>query len=158
MIGLESFADHIVNDFEEGKKKGLSDDAAGNAAMNKALVSGGLQASIFALLPGPLKKVGEKLIVERFGEGALAKFLGNRAATSAETAALFETSHAGENVVSGRPVTEGVGSALLSGALMGAVTPRGPSTQAPEEARPPVTPEARAQREQSLTEKVKDCS
>ena len=156
VMGARSYADHIVNDYEEGKKKGLSEDESGSAALGKAMASGAFQAAVFEVLPKPLKTAAEKLIVNRFGEGALANFLGKRIGSAASTAGLFESSHVGENVVSGRPVTEGAGTAALSGALFGALTPfvetKREQVKLPE--RPPATREERANRYQEVEKQV----
>jgi len=125
VIGMEAFTEHIVNDYNEGKKKGLSDDEAGSQAMKKALAAGGVQAAVFTVLPPALRKAGDKFLIEKFGQDALAQFFVRRAAQTSETAGVMAAASAGENIVSGRPVTEGLGPATAGGALLGLVTPRG---------------------------------
>lgn len=122
-IGLQSAGEHISADFESGKQAGLSDDAAAEIAMRKAVASGTLQAGIFYALPKPLRTVAEKYLVNTMGQAGFARWLTGRAASIGENTALMTTSHGAENAVGGRPLTEGMGNAALSGAIAGGVLP-----------------------------------
>lgn len=125
VIGVQSFGSHIENDFEDAKKKGLSEEDAASQAMNKALASGALQAAVFKVLPTPLRKAGEKLIVDRIGGEGLKRFLAGRAALGAEGAALGTASQAGENVIEGKPIGQNVGPAALGMGLPNMLFPYG---------------------------------
>jgi hypothetical protein len=124
LIGMESFANHIINDFEELKGK-MSEEEAGKLAMKKAAASGVLQTAIFAYLPKPLRKYGEKFIVDKFGEKALANFVGKRIGSAAQTTALFDSAAIAENIVSGRDPRTGIDASSISGILFGLVSPYG---------------------------------
>lgn len=152
LIGLESFTDHLTNDYEAEKSKGKSDDEAAKTAFEKGLVSGGLQATVFALLPKPLRKLGDKWLVSRYGYDTIKRFLAGRVANIGEGAVLGAASRISENAVEGEDLTKDVAeSAAGMGALLG-ISPRGmtPEQQrdrffsrrpnAPPGAEPPVAP------------------
>lgn len=126
LIGAESLADHIINDSEELQKKGMSEDDAAKAAIGRGFASGALQASVFQFLPKQLRKTGEKFIVGRVGEAGLARFMAKRAASVAETSALFEASNVAETLVSGgglKGLEESFLPTLASGAIFGLFSP-----------------------------------
>lgn len=127
LIGTEAFTEHAVNDYDAGLKAGLSEEQAAARAMEKGIASGGIQAAIFAALPGPLRKLGDKYLIARFGAGKIAPFIARRVSHISEVGTLMGTAAAGENIVSGRPVLEGVPGAFGAGALLGGLTPRAPS-------------------------------
>jgi hypothetical protein len=132
LIGAESYADHIVNDYED-LKKNLGEEKAGEVAMQRAIQGGLLQAAVFEFLPKPLRKLGEKFIVDKFGSDALAKFVGKRVASAATTGQLFTASKIAENLNSGKDPTEGVAESEIGGILFGAVTPFGKTKQEVEQ-------------------------
>jgi hypothetical protein len=153
-IGLQSLGDHISRDWDEAKKAGKSDEDAAAQALNTGLISGASQAAVFAVMPKPLRQAAEKYILEKFGQGALARIVKGRIVSAGENAALMGTSHAVENVVTGRPPLEGVPEAAGGGALLGAILPpylpkragqpetggTEPGTPARPATPPPVTP------------------
>lgn len=139
-IGMQSFGEHIKNDYEAAKAKGLSDEEAGNLAFQKASASGALQAGVFAFLPKPLRSLGEKFIVDRVGSEGLKRFLAGRVASGLEGAALGAASQAGENVVQGKSPMENVGAAALGLGLPNLLFPYG-KTRAEMGRPPPIPPE-----------------
>ena len=122
-FGLEAFGNHISNDYEEAKKKGVSNEDAARQAMDRGLASGIIQAAIFEFLPKPLRSAAEKYLINRFGAGTVAKFLAGRVGLGAEGAVIGGTSTGAENVVSGRPVEEGVGTGAGAMGLVSALMP-----------------------------------
>lgn len=123
-IGLESLGSHLDNDFAALKKQDpkLTDDEAAQKTIERGLASGLTQATIFAALPPVLRKAGEKYLLEKFGESALAQFVGGRVAQAAEGGAIGAASAAGENLVSDRPVGEGVGMSAGAMAILQTLT------------------------------------
>lgn len=130
-IGLQSAGEHISADYENAKTKGLSDDDAAQQAMDRALLSGTLQAGIFYALPKPVRAVAEKYLVNKLGAAGFARWLAGRGSAAAEGAILGGTSQAAENVVEGKPATEGAGA---SAAGLGAANLLLPWLRAREEA------------------------
>lgn len=122
-IGLQSVGAHIDEDWTAAKAEGASDDVAAQRALNRGLASGGLQAGIFFALPAPLRKAGEKYLVEKFGTSAVKEFMAGRVALGAEGAMLGATSTMAENVVSDRPLTQGVGAGAAGLGAMNLLLP-----------------------------------
>lgn len=118
-IGIQSLGSHIENDFNMLKESGMSDEDAAKTTLDRALLSGVSQATLFALLPKPLKMLGEKYLLS-YAEKPIAKFLANRAVEAGEGAVLGGTSAVAENAVSDRPLLENVGESALSLALLNA--------------------------------------
>lgn len=150
-IGLQTVGADMDENFKQATARGMTPDKAAEFAINRAVASGVMQATLFELLPAPLRKAGEKLIVDKLAKGALSRFFANRVAQAGEGAALGAVSQVASNVVGDRPVTEGVGEAAGGLALIQAAMPRpgGPvrGERPPEEpasrpAEPIVPPEA----------------
>lgn len=124
-VGVQSMGSHLENDFQTLKDQGLSDDEAAQKTLDRALLSGVTQSALFAILPGPLKKLGEKYLVSK-ASGKIAEFAAKRLAESAEGATLFGASHVAENAIAEQPLTQGLGESLAAGALInpavGAIT------------------------------------
>lgn len=148
IIGLQSLGRDIEADFQGYKGQGLSDEEAAAKAIHKAEAAGMSQAAIWTVLPGPLRKLGEKYLIEKVGLDGAKRFLAGRVATGAEGAVLGGSSKAAENLATGEPVMEGVPQSALSLATLNAAMPRGvakppwedfaPTGQPPAEPRPPV--------------------
>lgn len=156
-IGAESYAAHILNDVERIKKENpeFTDEDAGRLAFANALASGTIQATIFAALPPNLRKIGAKFIMEKLGRGAMEQFIGKRIASAAEVGTLMATARIPENVLSGRPIMEGV---LKSGAGGGGIGLLMPYRWSPKDRppRPPMLPEALAARKKLVDQKLKE--
>lgn len=132
LIGLESFSDHLTNDFDTEKANGKSDDEAAKIAFTKGITSGGIQATIFALLPKPLRNLGDKWLIDRYGSAVIKRFLASRAANAGEGATLFAASRISENALDGEDLSKGLLESAGSGAALLGLTPRG---QPPEQQR-----------------------
>jgi hypothetical protein len=122
-FGVEALGNHIDNDYQQAKKEGLSEEDAARRAMDKGLASGAFQAATFAVLPPALKGAAEKYLIGKFGKDTFARFLAGRIGLGAEGATVGATSTAGENVISGRPLAEGVGGAALGLGAVSALMP-----------------------------------
>ncbi len=118
VIAMQSFGAHLGDDIDELKSRGLSEEQASQKIFDRALASGSTAQAIFTALPGSLKKLGEKWIVDKFGTTALKAIVAKTAAGAAEGAVLMPAAHAAENVISERPVTEGLGESAVAGAMM----------------------------------------
>lgn len=136
-IGLQSYGEHIDNDYQQMIDAGVPKEEAAQKTLDRALGSGALQAGVFWALPKPLRKAGDKYLIDKFapllGEKAVTRFIASRAAQVGEGAVLGAASRAGENVVTGQPVGQGVGEAAAGLALIQGVTPRGLTPQAQEQ-------------------------
>jgi len=130
-IGLQTAGQSMEPIYQNAIAKGMRPDQAAKMAVNRALLSGGVQAALFALLPKPLQKATSKLIVDKIAGNALTKFLTNRVAQATEGAVLGGTSAAASNVAEGRPAMEGVAGAATGLGAIQALSPRG--AHAPEE-------------------------
>lgn len=147
LIGLESFSDHLTNDFDTEKSNGKTDDEAAKIAFTKGIASGGIQATIFALLPKPLRKLGDKWLIDRYGSAVIKRFLASRAANAGEGATLFAASRISENALDGEDLSKGLLESAGSGAALLGLTPRGQSPDqqrrhAIEQQFPPASPGA----------------
>ncbi len=148
-IGLQTAGEGMQQYYNDAIAKGANPQRAADVAMKRALASGAVQAAIFELLPKPLQKAADKFIVDKIAKGTLSRLLANRVAQGAEGAVLGGTSQAGENVVAGKPVGEGVASTAAGMAGLQAVLPRGAKPAEGEASAVPVkapepTPEAAA--------------
>lgn len=148
-IGLESAGGHITGDYENAKREGKTDDQAAEIAVNRAAKSGALQAGVFAVLPTPLRMAASKYLINRLGQSGFRRWLSGQTARFGEGAALGTASAGTENVVSGRPVTEGMLPAavgmgvanVLPGILK--TPPRTPARSVPPETAPTEKPVAK---------------
>ena len=132
-IGLQSAGEHIENDYEAAKHAGMSDDEAASTAFNRAIASGGLQATIFAVLPKPLRTLGDKYLIDKFGKDAITRFLTGRAAQFGEGATLGAASRISENALAGQPLFEGVAESAGGLGAIQALMPRGLTKKEAEE-------------------------
>lgn len=138
-IGLQTAGDDMQRLYDEQIQKGVDPQTAADFAQKRALASGAVQAALFEILPKPLQKAGNRLIVDKVVGNALSKFLANRLAQGAEGAVLGAATHAAGNVVADRPLTEGVGEAAEGLGAIQAVMPRhGATPRKPGE--PPAGP------------------
>lgn len=110
-MGLEALGASFENDLKEARQAGLNEDAAARQAINRGIARGGFTAAVFQFMPKPLRSAGEKYIADKFGKDALSQFLAGRAVLGTEGAVIGATTAAGENIISERPVTEGMGAA-----------------------------------------------
>jgi hypothetical protein len=136
-VGLQSMGDKLEKTFSDQIAEGKDPDEAAEHAFNQAKASGGFQAALFAVAPEPLRKLGDKMIVDKFGRGVVTKFLAGRVAQATEGAAIGGASQAGENVIEGKPVLEDVGPAAGGMAAVNALTPRPASKLLSSEELPP---------------------
>jgi hypothetical protein len=134
VMGAESYANHLVNDYTAAKKEGKSDDEAAEIAGDRARASGLTEATIWTVVPKVLKPVFEKYLIDKYGAKWFSNFLTKRAAMAGEIGATSGVSQAGQNVIEGKPVGENVPEAVGSGALMGVFTPGG-KTKSEQEAK-----------------------
>ena len=67
-IGLRPVGEKIDENYKSALAPGLSEDEAAQHAFSTSLVSGGLQATVFAALPTPLRKSFNKLLVDKISE------------------------------------------------------------------------------------------
>jgi hypothetical protein len=123
-MGLQSAGMHISDDFESLKKSGKSEDDAAERAMKNAMASGALQSTVFAALPKPLRKVGEKLIIEKIGGEGFKRWLAGRTSTAAEGAVLGAASGGGESVIAEQPIIPAAAKGAVGMAAMNLVMPR----------------------------------
>lgn len=151
--GLQATGDQMEALYNEQIQKGVDKERAAKFAVDRALVSGGVQAALFAVLPKPLQKAGSKVIVDKIAGDGLMKFLANRVAQAGEGAVVGGATKAAENLTGDRPIGEGVSEAAAGMAAMQTVMPRAGGTPkkpkggepAPKvEPKPPLTPEQKA--------------
>lgn len=126
-IGLQTAGEEMQTIYDEQIKKGATPDQAADFAQKRALASGIVQGVLFEVLPKPLQKLGNKMIVDRIAGTALKKFLANRIAQATEGVVLGGTSKAAENVTADRPISEGVADSAAGLGTIQAVLPRAPS-------------------------------
>lgn len=138
-IGIQAYGDTIDSQFTEAKKAGLSDEDAAAKALSTAAKSGLTQAAIWAALPRPLQSVLGKA-TGLVGGGAIAQFLTRRAAGAVEGAAMGTATQAGQNIVTGQPIGQGMLPAATGMAALTSIMPRGGVP--PKE--PSILPEAEA--------------
>jgi len=129
VIGLQSAGAHIDNDYKNAIAKGKSSDEAAVEAFDKSVISGGMQALVFAALPGPLRKLGDKYLIDKLGTDGLKRIIAGQAAQVGEGAVLGAASRIGENAVEGKPLAEGTGPAAVGMAIMQGIMPRGATEQ-----------------------------
>jgi hypothetical protein len=129
-IGFQAIGEGLDNNYQSEIAKGKTPDQAAESAINRSLVSGTVQAAIFAFLPAPLRKAGDKALIDKFARGILSRFLLKRAAQASEGAVLGATSKVSENVIEGEPVTKDVAS---SAAGLGAMQTFFPRAATPDE-------------------------
>lgn len=142
-IGLQTVGNDMERIYQEQIAKGAKPDAAAASAVKRAMAGGAVQSALFALLPKPLQKMTNKLIVDRITGSALTKFLSNRLAQATEGATLGGASAATSNLTEGRPITEGLTESMVGLGAMQAAMPRGahvPEKKAPETPTTPVAP------------------
>jgi predicted DNA-binding protein (UPF0278 family) len=135
-IGLQTMGADMDENFKRATDRGMTPDKAAEFAINRALASGTIQATLFEALPAPLRKLGDKVIVDQLAKGALSRFFANRVAQAGEGAVLGAVTQAGSNVVSDRPVGEGVGEAAQGLGIIQGLMPRGGGARPPEGERP----------------------
>lgn len=133
---LQTTGDEMDRIYQDQIKKGVDPQRAADFAQKRALLSGGVQGALFALLPKPLQKAGNKIIVDRIAGTAFTKFMANRLAQATEGAAMGGASAVASNVAADRPATEGVAEAASGLGLAQAMMPRAPSPGRAPEARP----------------------
>jgi hypothetical protein len=126
-IAATSFSEHLINDYDKAVAAGMPREQAAASAMDKAILSGGIQGAVFAILPAPLRSLGDKYLIDKFGSEA-GKWIARRVAGGAEGAAVGATSAAGEQLVSQGKITipDAIASGLALGAW-GALSPHGPT-------------------------------
>jgi hypothetical protein len=124
-IGLQSAGEHIDRDYQQAINDGKSKDEATQIAFDGALKSGGMQTAMFAVLPGPLRKLGDRYLIDRLGETALKRILSKWVAQFGEGAVLGVASRMAENGASGHPLGKGVGESGTAMGLLQAMMPRG---------------------------------
>jgi hypothetical protein len=156
-IGLQAAGEEMDRIYAEQIKKGVSPEEASNSAVNRALASGAIQSVLFEVLPKPLQKAGNKLIVDKIAGGALKKFLAERVAQGVEGAVLGGTTTAAGNVAAGRDAKEGVAEGAEGLGIMQAAMPRGRSSPkkeppAPKSGAKPTPPELPAGHKAKLDE------
>lgn len=146
-IALQSAGEHLGPDYDEAIAKGATPDEAAKTALGKSIASGAIQGIIFSALPAPLRKLGDKFIIDQFGGTLVKNLIASRVAQAGEGAAIGAASAVGENVASEKPLTENLGPAAIGMAAIQAATPRGrnpnerPSTPIPE-SQPQIVPSA----------------
>jgi hypothetical protein len=123
-IGLESFANHLINDFEEYKKN-FGEEEAARIAIDRGITSGMMQAAVFEFLPPVLRKAGEKYFIDKLGVQGFKRWMAGRAASMGQTGAVLEAAAIPENLISGRPAFEDWQRPLIAGGLLGAISPYG---------------------------------
>ncbi len=152
-MGLQTAGEEMQRIYDDQIQKGADPARAADFAQKRALASGALQATLFEVLPKPLQKLGNKLIVDKIAGGALKKFLANRVAQGVEGGIMGGASAAAGNVAAGRDAGEGVAESAGGLALMQAAMPRAGSAPtkskggepAPKsEPKAPLTPEQQA--------------
>lgn len=137
-IGLQTAGSELESTYQDRIAKGSTPDQAADYAIKRALLSGALQSAIFEVLPKPLQKLADKVIVNRLAKGALSRFLANRVAQAGEGATLGATSAVASNLATGKPATENLAQSAGGLALAQAVMPRA-APQRPE-AKPETAP------------------
>lgn len=120
-INLQTVGDTLDRTYQEELGKGKDHDEAAKAAVDHAMASGAAQTAIFALLPGPLRKLGDAAL-DKLSANVLTRFLAKRAAGAATGAALGGTSAATQAAMEGKPVlpaaAEGAAGLALGMGLM----------------------------------------
>lgn len=124
-IGVQSIGEGLDANYQKELAKGKTPEQAADSAITKSLATGAVQAAIFSFLPAPLKKTGDKALIDKFGRGVLSRFLLKRVAQAGEGAVLGATSKVSENVIEGEPITKDVGSSAAGLGVMQAFFPRG---------------------------------
>lgn len=123
-IGLQTVGADMDENFKRATERGMSPDQAADFAVNRALASGVMQATLFEALPAPLRKLGDKVIVDQLAKGALSRFFANRVAQASEGALLGGASQVASNIAADRPATEGVGEAAQGLGIIQGLMPR----------------------------------
>ncbi len=137
-MGFQTAGEEMERIYNEQVAKGVDPERAADFAQKRSLASGAVQAALFEVLPKPLQKAANKVIVDKIAGNALKKFVANRLAQGAEGAVLGGTTTAAENVTTGRDIGEGVPQSAAGLALMQGVMPRAkPEAGAQGEAPPP---------------------
>lgn len=124
-MAAEAAGRHMMEDFKNLVDQGMDKEDAAGLTLKRATASGMGQGLVFSVLPAPLRSAAEKYIARRFGQKALARFIGEGLATGAEGAAVGGASAAAENVATGQPagqdvVSGGAGLAAVNLLLHGA--------------------------------------
>ncbi len=152
-MGLQTAGDEMQRIYDDQIKKGIDPQRAADFAQKRALATGAVQAALFEILPKPLQKAGNKLILDKIAGGALKKFIANRVAQGVEGGVMGGTAAVAGNVAAGRPAGEGVAEGAEGLGVMQAVMPRAGGTPkkskggepAPKpEPKAPLTPEQQA--------------
>lgn len=123
-IGLQTVGADMDENFKRAKERGMDDNKAADFAISRAMASGAMQAVLFEALPGPLKKLGDRVVVDKLAKGALSRFFANRVAQAGEGAVLGGASQAASNIAADRPATEGVGEAAQGLGIIQGFMPR----------------------------------
>ncbi len=152
-MGLQTAGDEMQRIYDDQIKKGIDPQRAADFAQKRALATGAVQAALFEILPKPLQKAGNKLILDKIAGGALKKFIANRVAQGVEGGVMGGAAAAAGNVAAGRPVGEGVAEGAEGLGAMQAVMPRaggapkkpkGGEPTAKAEPKKPITPDQQA--------------
>lgn len=154
-IGAQALGETLDNEYQQAKIRGLSDEQASDAAIKTGFENGLTQAAIWAVLPGPIKKLLGKA-TGLAGEGAVKQFVARRVAGAAEGATLGAASQAGGNIATGKPVGQNVVPAAVGVAGLGAVTMGPERASVPDvikQAKAAGLPQAAAEAAKNLAEK-----
>jgi RNA polymerase sigma factor (sigma-70 family) len=124
-MAMQSAGEHINNDYDELVKKGMSPRAASEETFKRATASGLTSEVIWSVLPTPLRKLGDKFLIDKFGVAGVKRFLLGRAAALGEGAVLGASTRIGENTTSGEDMFKGVGESAGGMAGLQLLFPRG---------------------------------
>lgn len=126
-MGLQAAGENLEQEFQRRLAAGASHEEAANAAINRSMADGAVQAALFEVLPAPLKKLGDKAI-DQVARGTLSRFLAGRVAQAGEGAAMGAASQAASNVALDHPLGEGTRESATGLGVMQALLPRGATT------------------------------
>lgn len=130
LFGLSSAGEHFDADFEKARAEGKSEEEAASIAGENATLSGLKEVALWEFGPKALRKyIGDK-ITAKVGASTAAKWLIAHLKGAGELGALSGASKVGENVIEKEPPGKDVGTAIVSGALLGSAMPTGTSLNA----------------------------
>jgi hypothetical protein len=122
-IAQQTMGAQVQEEYRGGLAEGLPPNVAARQAFDHAIKAGMTAEALWSVLPGPLKSAFDRYMIEQVGGAGFKRFVAGRVAKAGEGAVLGATTQAGQNLATGRPVTEGVGHAAASMAAANVLFP-----------------------------------
>lgn len=131
LFGLLKTGEVYDSGYQAAVEAGKSPNEAAEIAANQALLSGVKETAVWQAGPVAFRKFIGQRIARTAGTSMSSRWLAQTIGSGAELGTVSATAQAGQNVIEGKPVAEGTGTAgvggFLLGSVLGGVRPVGPA-------------------------------